>query len=78
MFYVNGPGRGKFLGLPFDQRVEHGAGHMAKWERSAEPDAVIELANEGEVSVLVLPLREAKKFIDIVTEVMQDPQYDRE
>lgn len=66
MFYTYGPGKGKFLGLPFDQRVEHGAGHMAKWERSAEPDAVIELANKGGVSALVLPLREAEKYQNLI------------
>lgn len=66
MFYSGGPGKGKFLGLPFDQRVEHGAGHMAKWERSAEPDAVVELANEGGVSALVLPLREAEKYQNLI------------
>lgn len=66
MFYAQGPGKGKFLGLPFDQRVEHGAGHMAKWEHSAEPDAVIKLANEGGVSALVLPLREAEKYQSLI------------
>lgn len=66
MFYAQGPGNGKFLGLPFDQRVEHGAGHMAKWERSAEPDAVIELANQSGVSALVLPLREAEKYQNLI------------
>ncbi|MBE0478143.1 hypothetical protein IBX65_03350 [Candidatus Aerophobetes bacterium] len=66
MFYQHGPGRGTFLGLPFDQRVEHGAGHVAKWERSAEPDAVIELANKAGVSALVLPLRTAAKYQSLI------------
>lgn len=66
MFYAHGPGNGKFLGLPFDQRVEHGAGHMAKWEKAAEPDAVIELANKADVSALVLPLRTAAKYQNLI------------
>lgn len=47
MFYVHGPGNGTILSLPFDQLVEHGIGHMSKWERSTEAEAVIELANGG-------------------------------
>ncbi len=66
MFYQSGPGNGLFLGLPFDQRVEHGPGHMAKWERAAEPDAVIELANHGIYSALVLPLRTAEKYQNLI------------
>ncbi len=67
MFYAHGPGNGKFLGLPFDQRIEHGPGHMATWERSAEPDAVIELANQGGYSALVLPLRTAEKYQNLIS-----------
>jgi len=66
MFYAHGPGNGKFLGLPFDHRVEHGPGHMAKWERSAEPDIVIQLANQGNYSALALPLRTAEKYQNLI------------
>ena len=67
MFYAHGPGNGKFLSLPFDQRVEHGPGHMAKWERAAEPDIVIELANKGNYSALVLPIRTAEKYQNLIS-----------
>jgi len=62
MLYGNGPGSGKFLSLPFDQRVEHGVGHQFKWERSAQLDAVVELANKGNFSALVLSMGEAEKM----------------
>ncbi len=62
MLYQNGPGYGTFLGLPFDQLVEHGPGHEFKWERSAKPEAVIELANKGNFSSLVLSVGQAQKY----------------
>ncbi len=62
MFYQNGPGYGTFLGLPFDQLVEHGPGHEFKWDRSARPEAVIELANKGNFSSLVLSVGQAQKY----------------
>ena len=62
MLYDYGPGNGTFLGLPFDQLVEHGPGHEFKWERSAKPDAVIELANTGPFSALVLSVGQAEKY----------------
>ena len=62
MLYQNGPGHGTFLGLPFDQLVEHGPGHEFKWERSAKPEAVIELANKGNFSSLVLSMGQAQKY----------------
>jgi len=66
MFYENGPGGGTFLSLPFDQLVEHGAAHIFKWEKedvtnvaltgrgAADPRTVIELANKGNFSAIVL------------------------
>lgn len=62
MFYVNGPGNGTMLSLPFDQLVEHGVGHMFKWDRAAEPEAVIELANRGTFSALALSIGQAEKY----------------
>lgn len=62
MLYQNGPGQGTFLGLPFDQLVEHGPGHEFKWKRSARPEAVIELANKGNFSSLVLSIGQAQKY----------------
>jgi len=62
MFYQSGPGYGTFLGLPFDQLVEHGPGHEFKWSRSAKPEAVIELANKGNFSSLVLSVGQAQKY----------------
>ena len=62
MFYTHGPGGGTMLSLPFDQLVEHGVGHMLKWERSADPRAVIELANRGVFSALVLSIGQAEKY----------------
>jgi class I fructose-bisphosphate aldolase len=66
MLYSNGPGNGTFLSLPFDQLIEHGAAHVFKWEKenlsevaktgrgSADPRTVIELANLGDFSAVVL------------------------
>jgi len=64
MFYLQGPGAGTFLGLPFDQLVEHGPGHEFKWEYSARPRSVIELANRGReyFSALVLSVGQAQKY----------------
>lgn len=62
MFYQNGPGGGTFLGLPFDQLVEHGPGHEFKWNRSAKPEAVVELANKGNFSALVLSVGQSQKY----------------
>ena len=66
MLYANGPGNGTFLSLPFDQLIEHGAAHIFKWAKedlsevritgrgSADPRTVIELANIGDFSAVVL------------------------
>lgn len=62
MFYEKGPGGGTFLALPFDQLVEHGPAHEFKWERSAKPESVIELANSGIFSALVLSVGQAEKY----------------
>lgn len=62
MLYEHGPGNGTFLGLPFDQLVEHGAVHEFKWERSAKPASVIELGNTGPFSALVLSIGQAQKY----------------
>lgn len=62
MLYQHGPGNGTFLGLPFDQLVEHGPGHQWKWERAAKPESVIELANKGDFSALVLSIGQAQKY----------------
>ncbi len=62
MLYEHGPGNGTFLTLPFDQLIEHGPGHQFKWARSAETDAVIELANRGSFSALVLSIGQAEKY----------------
>ncbi len=62
MFYLHGPGAGTFLGLPFDQLVEHGPAHGFKWEYCAEPRSIIELANRGRFSALVLSLAQAQKY----------------
>jgi len=62
MLYEHGPGNGTFLGLPFDQLVEHGPGHEWKWERAAKPESVIELANRGDFSALVLSVGQAQKY----------------
>jgi len=66
MFYKNGPGNGTMLSLPFDQLVEHGIGHMFKWERSADPRAVIELANRGTFSALALSIGQAEKYQNLI------------
>ncbi len=62
MVYEHGPGNGTFLGLPFDQLVEHGPAHEFKWERSAKPESVIELANKGNFSALVLSVGQSQKY----------------
>jgi len=62
MLYQEGPGNGTFLALPFDQLVEHGPGHEFKWERSAKPESVIELAKVGPFSALVLSVGQAQKY----------------
>ncbi len=62
MLYVHGPANGTFLGLPFDQLVEHGPVHEFKWERSAKPSSVIELGNTGPFSALVLSIGQAQKY----------------
>lgn len=66
MLYEKGTGNGTFLSLPFDQLVEHGAVHTFKWEKedltnialtgrgAADPRTVIELANKGDFSAIVL------------------------
>jgi fructose-bisphosphate aldolase, class I len=66
MFYNHGPGNGTMLSLPFDQLVEHGVGHVLKWERSADPRAVIELANMGKFSALALSLGQAEKYQNLI------------
>ncbi len=62
MLYEHGPANGAFLGLPFDQLVEHGPGHEFKWEGSAKPASVIELGNRGPFSALVLSVGQAEKY----------------
>lgn len=66
MFYKNGPGNGTFLGLPFDQLVEHGPGHLLKWKRSADTRAVIELANKGPFSAIALSIGQAEKYGNLI------------
>lgn len=66
MFYTHGPGNGTMLSLPFDQLVEHGVGHMLKWERAADPRAVIELANRGCFSALALSIGQAEKYQNLI------------
>lgn len=66
MFYMHGPGNGTMLSLPFDQLVEHGVGHMLKWERCADPRAVIELANRGCFSALALSIGQAEKYQNLI------------
>lgn len=66
MFYTHGPGNGTMLSLPFDQLVEHGVGHMLKWERCADPRAVIELANRGCFSALALSIGQAEKYQNLI------------
>ncbi len=69
MFYTHGPKNGTFLGLPFDQLVEHGPGHVTKWERSADPRAVIELAKKGNFSAIALPIGLAEKYQVLIKDV---------
>ena len=78
MLYQNGPGNGTFLSLPFDQLVEHGAAHIFKWEKenprdisvtgrgSADPRTVIELANKGSFSAIVLHPGIVDKYQDLL------------
>lgn len=66
MFYNNGPGNGTMLSLPFDQLVEHGVGHTFKWDRSADPRAVIELANRGPFSLIALSIGQAEKYGNLI------------
>jgi class I fructose-bisphosphate aldolase len=66
MFHVHGPGHGTMLSLPFDQLVEHGVGHTLKWERSADPRAVIELGNSGYFSAMVLSIGQAEKYQTLI------------
>lgn len=79
MLYENGPGEGTFLSLPFDQLIEHGAAHTFKWEKkdvdklattgrgSADPRTVIELANKGDFSAIVLHPGIAEKYQDLLS-----------
>ncbi|MCW3981904.1 MAG: hypothetical protein NWE81_02135 [Candidatus Bathyarchaeota archaeon] len=78
MLYQNGPGHGTFLSLPFDQLVEHGAGHTFKWQKknlknaantgrgAADPRTVIELANKGNFSAVVLHPGIVDKYQDLL------------
>ncbi|MBN1676731.1 MAG: hypothetical protein JXR37_37145 [Kiritimatiellae bacterium] len=66
MFYTHGPGHGTMLSLPFDQLVEHGVGHLLKWERSGDPRAVIELGNRGDFSLLALSIGQAEKYQNLI------------
>jgi len=77
MFYLNGPGNGTFLSLPFDQKyMEHGPLHEFVWERKdatvkeikiigkgcADIRTIAELVNTGNFSAYVLPAGVATKF----------------
>lgn len=66
MFYNYGPKNGTMLSLPFDQLVEHGIGHMFSWDRAGDSRAVIELANSGLFSALVLSIGQAEKYRRLV------------
>ncbi len=78
MLYQNGPGHGTFLSLPFDQLVEHGAIHTFKWQKknlknaaktgrgAADPRTVIELANRGRFSAVVLHPGIVEKYQDLL------------
>jgi len=78
MLYQNGPGNGSFLSLPFDQLIEHGASHTFKWKKkdltnvaltgrgSADPRTVIELANKGNFSAIVLHPGIMDKYQDLL------------
>jgi len=78
MLYTSGPGGGTFLSLPFDQLVEHGAAHTFKWGKddvtdvaitgrgSADPRTVIELANKGNFSAVVLHPGIVDKYQDLL------------
>lgn len=77
MLYVNGPGNGTALFMPFDQKSsEHGPGHEFLWERdgatteeinvrgkgSADMRAVAELVNRGNFSGYVLHPGNVRQF----------------
>lgn len=66
MFYKHGPGNGLMLSLPFDQLIEHGIGHMLKWERAADTKSVIELANRCDFSALALSIGQAEKYQNLI------------
>jgi len=66
MFYEYGPGNGTFLSLAFDQIIEHGVGHFFKWENSADPKTVIELANKAPFSALAIPIGLAEKYQHVI------------
>jgi class I fructose-bisphosphate aldolase len=78
MLYQNGPGHGTFLSLPFDQLVEHGAVHTFKWQKkslkntaktgrgAADPRTVVELANKGNFSAVVLHPGIVEKYQDLL------------
>lgn len=77
MLYVNGPGNGTALFMPFDQKSsEHGPGHEFLWERdnatteeinirgkgSADMRAIAELVNRGNFSGYVLHPGNVRQF----------------
>jgi class I fructose-bisphosphate aldolase len=77
MLYVNGPGNGTALFMPFDQKSsEHGPGHEFLWERdgataqdinlkgkgSADMRAISELVNRGNFSGYVLHPGNVRQF----------------
>ena len=66
MFYLHGPGNGTMLSLPFDQLVEHGVGHAVYNETSADPRAVINLANRGVFSALALSIGQAQRYQNLI------------
>jgi DhnA family fructose-bisphosphate aldolase class Ia len=66
MFYKYGPGNGTMLSLPFDQLIEHGIGHLFSSKNSADPRAVIELANQGPFSALALSIGQAEKYVNLI------------
>lgn len=70
MLYESGPGNGTLLNLPFDQLIEHGIGHTLKWERAADPRAVIELANKGCFSAIALSIGQAEKYRNLINKAL--------
>lgn len=62
MMYLHGPGNGTLLSLPFDQLIEHGPVHRMKGEGIGDPRSVIQLANQGKFSAIVLHRGLAKKY----------------